>query len=341
MATIRQVASQAGVSIGTVSKVLNGRDDKVDPATKERILVAIRALRYKPPAFEQNQKAGLSQNLGMIVPDLPEHPLERHSYLNLVFNGVLGRAALRGWSVTIFAETTWSDVGMAVRRKYDGRCDGLVVVAPQPDRDIVHSLHQRGAPIVLIGTTPWIEDVSSIDIDNVQAGKLVAQHFRQLGHRRIAFLAHYHDHVAAKERWEGFRAEAASDVEKLMVGREEGLRGFVHRFVNMGNRRPTALMGLHDGILRDLFRAFEAEGLAVPEDLSVAGVDDAPDVRESGLDLTTVRNPLGDIGARAADMAIARVYDPNVPREIIRIEPSLIVRSSTRPFSARMKKTKK
>ncbi len=340
MATIREVASQAGVSIGTVSKVLNGRDEKVDPATKERILLAIRSLRYKPPAFEQNQKAALSQNLGMIIPDLLGHPLESQSYLNLVLSGLLGRAALRGWSVTIFVETTWSDVGMAVRRKYDGRCDGLVVVAPQPDRDIVHSLHQRGAPIVLIGTTPWVEDVSSIDIDNLQAGKLIARHFRELGHERVGFLAHHQDHVSAKERWEGFRSEAGEGAEKFMVGKAEGIEGFVKRFLALGPKRPTALMGWHDGIAGAVYRALEAEGLRLPEDLSLAGVDDAPDVRESGVELTTVRNPLSDIGARAADMAIARVYDPNVPREIIRIEPSLIVRSSTHPLIGRKKKTK-
>ena len=107
MATIREVARHAGVSIGTVSKVLNGSDERVDPEAKLRILASIRTLRYKPPPFEKNQRASVSNNLAMIVPDLFEHPLLRHGYAHRILDGVLERSAFRGWSVTIFAATMW------------------------------------------------------------------------------------------------------------------------------------------------------------------------------------------------------------------------------------------
>src|SRR5471030_1601978 len=119
MSTIREVAKLAGVSIGTVSKVLNGSDVRVDPESRERILSSIRTLRYKPPPFEKNQKAAIANNLGMIVPDLFEHPLVRNSYAHLLLDGVLERSAFHQWSVTIFVATMWDDVGNAVRRKYD------------------------------------------------------------------------------------------------------------------------------------------------------------------------------------------------------------------------------
>src|SRR5580658_9729588 len=109
MSTIREVAKHAGVSVGTVSKVLNGSDTRVDPVARDRILASIRTLRYKPPPFEKHRKAVVNQNLGLIVPDLFEHPLLRHGYAHLLLDGVLEQSAFLGWSVTIFAATMWDD----------------------------------------------------------------------------------------------------------------------------------------------------------------------------------------------------------------------------------------
>ncbi|HWD37475.1 MAG TPA: LacI family DNA-binding transcriptional regulator, partial [Fimbriimonas sp.] len=202
MATIRQVAAHAGVSIGTVSKVVNGLDEKVDPATRDRIWDSIRTLRYRPPAFEKNQKAVTSHNVAVIIHDLAESPLERDTYVRTLLDGILEGAAKRGYSVTVFAATMWDDVGNAIRRKFDGRCDGLIAIAPQPEQQIVPSLLQRGVPIVQIGSTAWLEGVSSIDIDNYEAGRLVGRHFRSLGHRRVAFLDHHRNQMSAIERLE-------------------------------------------------------------------------------------------------------------------------------------------
>ena len=329
MATIRQVASHAGVSIGTVSKVLNGLDDKVDPATKEKIWASVRTLRYRPPAFEQNKKAEGAQNLGLIVPDLMSRPLQRHGYLHMILDGALESSAFRGYSVTIFAETMWDDVGNAIRRKYDGRCDALVVVAPQPDKDIVASLRQRGAPIVQIGTTAWLEDVSSIDIDNVEAGRAMARHLLELGHSRLGFLTNAREQVSSQERYRGFREVGGEAVVRLVQGPEEGLPALARRIAEMGDDRPTAIMGWHDGIVLPLVAALQAEGLAVPHDVSLAGVDASWDATDAGIRLTTVENPVYEIGRQAAAMAIDRFVDPHSPREIVRLPPKLVVGETT------------
>ncbi|HWD40986.1 MAG TPA: LacI family DNA-binding transcriptional regulator [Fimbriimonas sp.] len=329
MATIRQVANKAGVSIGTVSNVLNGRDERVDPATKARILESIRELRYRPPAFEQNQSAAVSENLGMIVPDLTERPLSRLGYLQGLLNGALEAAALRGWSVTIFAETMWDDVGNAIRRKYDGRCDAVLVAAPQPKGDLLPSLQRRGAPIVQIGSTPWLEDVSCVDIDNVEAGRLIARHFKELGHRRMGFISLGQDHVSGHERWQGFHEIAGDSAIRIV---RESNEAFAQQLHDMGDARPTALLGWHDGILADIVPALEDAGLRVPQDVSVAGVDAAKDILEAGFDFTSVENPLQEIGKLAANMAIDRALDPNMPSETVRLRPRLIVRSSTAPL---------
>ena len=331
MSTIREVAKHAGVSIGTVSKVLNGNDERVDPASKERILLSIRALRYKPPPFEKNQKAAIAHNLGMIVPDLTEHPLRRHGYVHLLLDGVLELAAFRSWSVTIFADKMWDDVGNAVRRKYDGRCDGLIVVAPQPAHDIVPSLHRRGEPVVQIGSTAWLNGISSVDIDNFEVGRLVGQHFLDLGHKRLGFISQVSDQLSAIERFEGFRSVGCESMLRFAQDREEPMESVARRIVECGAERPTALMGWHDGSVLPLIPALEKLGLMVPSDISVAGVDNSWDAKDVGIELTTVDNPLHEIGVLAAEMVIDRVLDPTLASEIVKLAPRLIAKATTGP----------
>lgn len=329
MSTIREVAKHAGVSIGTVSKVLNGNDERVDPASRDRILASIRTLRYKPPPFEVNQKTAIANNLGIIVPDLFEHPLVRNSYAHLLLDGVLERAAFHQWSVTIFVATMWDDVGNAVRRKYDGRCDGIIVVAPQPSHDIVPSLQRRGEPVVLIGTTAWLDHISSIDIDNFEAGKLIAEHFLQMGHRRLGYVAHFQDQVASQERFAGFQSVAGKDVPKFVSDDSETLPDLAKKLRDMGPERPTALMAWHDGMAIRLIQALRNVGVQVPGTISIAGVDNSWDAADAGIELTTIENPLHDIGLRAASMAIDRVLDPSLPSEIVRLPSKLIPRATT------------
>lgn len=331
MSTIREVAKHAGVSIGTVSKVLNGTDERVDPAAKDRILASIRALRYKPPPFEKNQKAAIANNLGMIVPDLTESPLRRNSYVHLLLDGVLEFCALHGWSVTIFADKMWDDIGNAVRRRYDGRCDGLIVAAPQPAHDIVPSLHRRGEPVVQIGTTAWLHGISSVDIDNVEAGRLVARHLVDLGHHRLGFVTEDREQVSASERYEGFSSVSDACVVRIRQGPGESLACVARRIADMGSERPTGLLGWHDGTALGIVAAFRQLGIDVPGDISVAGVDNSWDAKDVGIELTTVDNPLHEIGVLAAAMAIDRVLDPSLPREIVKLAPRLIPKATTGP----------
>ncbi len=336
MATIREVAKHAGVSIGTVSKVINGSDERVDPASKERILASIRTLRYKPPPFENNQEAAIAHNIGVIVPHLTEHPLTRHGYLLHLLDGIFELAAFHGWSVTIFAERIWDDVGNAVRTRYDGRCDGLIVVAPQPDQDIVPSLHSRGAPVVQIGTTAWLDDVSSVDLDNFEVGRMMARHFMELGHKRFGFATTAGEQASSKERFEGFREVAGPETLRFELAREEDPMWLAQRIIDTGRNHPTAIMAWHDGLGVQLVNAFRRLGYLVPADFSIAGVDDSIEARECVVQLTSVENPLHQIGKMAAEMAINRVLDHGLPREIIKLAPQLVVRASTAPPKNRL-----
>jgi DNA-binding LacI/PurR family transcriptional regulator len=225
----------------------------------------------------------------------------------------------------------WDDVGNAVRRKYDGRCDGLIVVAPQPAHDIVPSLHRRGEPVVQIGSSAWLSNISSVDIDNHEAGRLVAQHFLDLGHKRLGFASQIREQISASERYAGFCSVAGASTPRFLQDHDEPVEAVARRIVELGPQRPTAVMGWHDGTALPLVAEFRRLGLDVPGDISVAGVDNSWDARDVGIDLTTVDNPLHDIGVLAATMAIDRVLNPSLPSEIVKLVPVLIPRATTGP----------
>jgi len=353
MSTIREVAQAAGVSTATVSNVLNGRSEKVSDDTRDRVFSAIRSLKYRPTAMEMNQRAISTRNLGLMVPDLttavlgpdesvstgePAGPL-RHGYFRNALDGVLEAAALRGWSVTIFVERLWFDVGLAVRRSYDGRCDGMISLAPQPGNELVEALYTRGTPLVLIGTTPWLEGVSSVDVDNLAIGEMAARHFVELRHECLAYVAEEFEQVSSIERRKSFLLSAKhlgipeSRLHSICaVAAEDGTRGAsVWNQIAALDPRPTGLLCWHDGLARDVVSASNRFGFQVPRDVSIISVDDAPEAVSAEPGLTTYRNPVISLGKRAAAMLIDRLTQGRDITENVRFVPELIMRGSSGP----------
>lgn len=330
MATIRDVAKRSGVSIATVSNVLNAKDERVSSETRDRVLAAVRDLRYRPTAAESSQKAMATHTIAVIVGDLTFHPIVRHGYFRAILDGILEVALMRSWHVTLTAQTMWDDIGNAVRHQFDGRCDACIFIAPQPGNTLVETLQKRGTPIVQVGTTPWLADVSSVDIDNRRAGALIAEEMVKMGHRRIGFVSERREHVSSIERREGlfsvpgpefrdhFRIHEFADY--LRVARE--IRDL------SPSRRPTALLGWHDSTALELGEALQQVGLRIPMDVSLVGVDNASDVESHIGGLTTIDNPLYEIGRSAAHLIVDR--EPEAPwiAQSILMEPKLIVRDS-------------
>jgi LacI family transcriptional regulator len=232
----------------------------------------------------------------------------------------------------------WSDVGLAARRSYDGRCDGLIIVAPQPGGEIVEALQKRGIPLVIVGTTAWLPGVSSVDIDNRQVGEAAARHLVSLGHRTIAFCDHEPEQVSGIERHAGFvaaaRAVGLSDEDVLYVGvpipEADPHYGAVAWDRLLGQaRRPTGILCWNDGLALALLRSAAGKGIKVPEDISIIGVDDIPDGETSSPALTTFRNPLSEIGRAATTLLIELLGEQSDRSEIVRFPSELVVRGST------------
>ena len=328
MPTLRKVAADANVSIGTVSKVLNGKDQRVDPEAKARILSSIRKLGYRPPAFEQNQKASKTFNVGLLFPELGGRPIKDHPYVREILDGVLHGATQQGWSLSIFAETSWDNVGNVIRRKFDGKCDGLIAVAPQPDSPFIESLIIRGTPLVQIGSTAWLEGVASVDVDNFEVGRMVGRHFLDLGHRKVAYVGSPLNQLSDQERRSGF-LEVVGDCGIKLV--EQDPPAFASYLVGLGEERPTALMAWHDGIADRLRPALIEAGFSIPEDISIVGVDDITEYRDEHTGLTTILNPLYEIGRKAVELIVGKVDSPDFGPPVETVPATWVMRGSTAP----------
>ncbi len=338
MASLRDVAQLCGVSTATVSNVLNSRNERVSLETRQRVLAAVRELKYRPTALEKNQKAIRTQNLGVMVTDITKNPITRHGYFREVLDGIMEGAMFRGFSVTIFAEKLWDDLGLAVRRSYDGRRDGLIVIAPSTENETVAVLQERGTPLILIGATATRPGVSSVDIDNEQVGIIAAKHLLDLGHRSFAFLGDKTIVVSALEREVAFRNQLLAEgipAERYRANwmRDGGLLipDLVRSWRGQGSARPTGFLIWHDAMAASFIEACRSEGIDIPEDLSIVGVDDSPEGLTCEPQITSVPQPLHLIGKRAANILIDRLAEPDLPDEVVRFSVELTIRGSTGP----------
>lgn len=332
MATIREVASRSGVSTATVSHVVNGKTDKVSAETRDRVLAAIRDLRYRPPAMEDRQRALLSKTLAVIVPDLQALPLRHNEYVSDVIDGVLQETIHGGWSATIFAERVWDDVGQSIRRSYDGRCDGTIVIGPGLGSPLVEGLVERGVPVVLVGTTAWLKGCSSVDVDNVAVGVRAAEILLEAGHSTFAYIGPGARIVSSSERERAFRGTLVKcDVHPSRVMTfhvsmtQESIAADVDAILESG---VTAALCWNDDYAARFAAHCRSLGLSLPERFSLIGVDDGQQALESIPRLSTFRQDRFALGRMAAELLVDLVRDPSHGDVIRRETPEFIPRES-------------
>lgn len=341
MSTIREVAKAAGVSTATISHVLNGRNDRVSEETRTRVMAAIRELKYRPPAMENQQRALLTRNIGVMASDLTKSPLlgVGHGYFLRVLDGILESAFFRGWTATITAERIWDDMGGTIRRSYDGRCDGLIFVGPALNDPLVESLQERGTPLVLVGTTAKLPDISSVDVDNDGIGFAAAEHLLILGHKTFAYIGRDELTCSALEREAGFRrclVEADISLSHYQVYDRRDYKLSYKEIVDLivesaPGTRPTGLMCWNDGTGYDLSAALIARGMSIPGDISIVGVDASKAEDPTLPQLTSFPQPLQAIGRRAANLLIDKLGEEGQPSEVVKFNSEISVQESTGP----------
>jgi LacI family transcriptional regulator len=326
--TIRDVAEHAGVSVATVSKVINQRYG-VAADTSARVQAVISELGYEASLVAQSLRNLRTNVIGILVADLEPFSAEllkgaadaiRGSGFELVVYSAGGRAGdMVGWERRYLSRLSGTLV------------DGAVLVTPT----VVDVRH--GAPVVAVDPHAGSSGFPTVDADSLRGARLATEYLLSLGHRRIAMLAGRPDLQSAKLREQGYReALAAAGVpfadELVRVGGYDAHLSAVavHELLT-GPQRPTAVFAANDVSAIATIEVAQALGLSVPEDVSVIGFDNIPESVLCTPALTTVNQPIRTMGERAVEMLIRLIRAQPVERTHLTLATELVVRGSTAP----------
>ena len=326
--TVYEVAENAGVSIATVSRVLNS-PEKVNEATRARVLVSIDRLGFVPKAEAAARARKDHGRIGVLAPffTLPSF-VER-------LRGVANALDDSPYELAIYnVDSSARRDGYLASLPVTRRLDGLIIMALPFDQTAAERLLNHQLETVLIEFSQ--EPFSSIRIDDRAGGRLAGEYLLERGHRRCAFVgdADLPDYAIHTSDWrlEGYREALAAaglifpgEYVALAPHSRENARVLTHRLLDLPEP-PTAIFAASDNQAVGVLKAARERGLSMPKELAVMGFDDV-DIADY-IGLTTIRQPLEESGRVAVDLLLARLADPSRPPQRIRL-PLTLVRRET------------
>ncbi|MCL3860495.1 LacI family DNA-binding transcriptional regulator [Actinotalea sp. K2] len=325
--TIGDVARTAGVSVATVSKVINGRYG-VAAATFSRVQEVIDDLGYESSLVARSLRSHRTNVIGILVAEFEPFSTE-------ILKGTSAAIAGTGYELLAYSGGGRPGGNVGWERRYLSRLsgtliDGAILVTPTVvDAD-------SNIPVVAIDPHTGPTGLPTVDSDNLTGAILAVEHLLRLGHRRIGFLSGRPDLESSRLREQGYRTalEAAGiplDPTLVRLGgyRVESALGPATELLNL-EQRPTAIFAANDLSAISTMRAAAALGLSVPEDLSVIGFDNVPESALTQPPLTTISQPIQEMGSRGIDLLIGLMNGTVDPGTHVRLPTALVDRGSCR-----------
>jgi LacI family transcriptional regulator len=337
--TMRDVAAVAGVSHQTVSRVINDEARVLD-ATRERVLDAIRSLGYEPNAVAQSLASNRSHTIGMVAPDISDHAFGQAAA------GAEAAARRRGFFLIVgtVEDQLAGDEPAYLRLMLQRRVEGLIIARPSRELEGSKLLAEAASrvPIVTIAPHRNRPGVSMVDVDNRRGGLEATSYLVAKGHRAIATITGPIEWTSAAARLEGYRralraAGVAEDASLIESGEDWGLQAgqeAVRRLLDRGSHF-TAIVAQSDLLALGAISELRERGLKIPAQMSVIGYDDIPVARFVDPPLTTIQQPMREVGAAAAGIVIDSIVSQRsggMPEPIRqRLHAPLVVRKSVAP----------
>ncbi len=327
--TIHDVAARAGVSVATVSRVLNGKE-LVREETSRHVLAAAKLLRYVPNVAARSLSIRRSQTIGIVLPEV------HGEFFSEVIRGIDLAARAEGYHILVSGSHSDSDRMLEVVDTMRGRVDGLLVMAPDVTLAPLQELRARDMPVVLLNSAGPSGD--AITIDNYGGARAMMQHLHNLGHTRIAFVRGPQHNADARERLRGYRHAMRGMATRLLRALEcsgdfTEESGFAAgRQIAESSSRPTAVFAANDSMAVGVLASLAAAGIKVPEEISVVGFDDIPIARYVAPPLTTMRVDIAELGRRAFALLLDAISEPRAhAARHERVATTLVVRGSCMP----------
>ena len=331
-ASVKDVAAAAGVSLGTVSNVLN-RPDRVSPQTRERVQQAMADLGFVRNESARQLRAGTSRTLAYVMLDAS------NPFFTDVAQGIEAAAEGAGLSLVLcnsgnLEQRERSHLALLEQQ----RVQGVLVTPVDPETSALEELSRRGTPVVVVDRTRTDKRFCTVAVDDVLGGRLAAEHLIDRGHRRIAFIGGPDSLGQVRDRRRGAEAAwaaaglPAEDLVEITTtsltvaeGREAGQRlaGLPAR------RRPTAAFCANDLVALGLLQQAIGSGLRVPGQLAIVGYDDIEFAAAAAVPLTSVRQPRQGLGRAAAELVLDEATNPEHEHQQVLFTPELVARAST------------
>lgn len=334
MTTIRDVAREAAVSVASASRAMNGHSN-VTEATRQRVLEAARRLKYVPHSGARSLTMRRSNTIGVVLPDL------FGEFFSEIIRGIDSAAHRRGLQLLLAnMHGSAAETATAIQTMR-GRVDGLMVMSPMVDADFIADNLPKGLPAVVMNG--WLDGAghASLSIDSYAGARMMVAYLVERGFKRIAHISGPAVNTDAEERLRGFR-EAIGDLlgddnPPVLAGDFSEESGeAAGRAIAADRNGIDAVFAANDMMAVGCLTAFAEGGLAVPEDIVVAGFDDIPIARYVTPSLTTMRVHIAELGTQALETLVETIAAPDRPGPTAQLlTPELIVRQSTeRPGTA-------
>jgi DNA-binding LacI/PurR family transcriptional regulator len=329
MATLEDVARQAGVSVSTVSRTIN-RPDMVNADTRTRVKAAIDDLEYRPNRVARRLRRldGRAHMLGLLIPDI------QNPFYSDIVRGVEDVAYARDAAVILCNTDETSEreqfyVDVLKAESADG-----VILPPIARSDDSFDVDRIGMPLVFFDRRISNASVDTVVVDNERGTGDMVDHLVGLGHRRIGFINGPATIATSAERLAGYRRALQRhgiDVDPGLIRRgrptRDAGRALTDELLRLGHP-PSALFAANNQLALGVMESVRAHDLLVPDDVAVATFDDAPWAKLLDPPLTAVRQPSYEMGRRAAELLFDRIASPDRPAALVVLQPELVVRAS-------------
>jgi len=329
--TIMDVAREAGVSYATVSRVVNNKRS-ILPDTRARVLDAMQRLGYTPNLQARSLAGGSSQVVGLVVHDVWT------SYAFEILRGIDAELAAADYDLLLYtSRQRAANEAAHVAALTQGMAEGLLLLLPRQLGSYLEQLRQVHFPFVLIDHEGVVGDGPAVGATNVRGSYEGTSYLLDLGHARIGFITGNMQLGAARDRLSGYQAALLErnvpfDPRLVVEGDFFQARGRLaaRRLLEL-DPPPTAIFASNDVSAFGALQATHELGLEVPTDVSIIGFDDIPQAADAQPPLTTVRQPLEEMGRTAARLLLSQIRQPESAPERVELATELVVRASTAP----------
>jgi LacI family transcriptional regulator len=326
--TIFDVAKEAGVSYSTVSRVLNGFDF-VKETTREKVLATAEKLGYVANIQARSLAGGKTRIIGLLVPGLD------NGYITELVRGVDQELAHSDYDLMLYTTHRYEGKeSLYVKTIANGLVDGLILIVPLNAHNYLQALPTQDFPYVLVDQIDNIYNSTTVDATNWQGAYDATTYLINLGHRRIGFIMGHPLLNSAKERYDGYRSalqhNRIPDDKSLVISgdylTQSGYLG-AQKLLALP-KRPTAIFASNDLSAFGALDAIHEAGLSIPDDVSIIGFDDLPHASLVYPKLTTVRQPLAQIGQVAVRLLLEKLEDPEKEARRVTLATELVIRDS-------------